>query len=171
MMRVKFAPLLRPTSSYNKPRLETSKIWQRIPAKGLRTYASQTSTGTSRKQVTLANDDGRVQWRDLSIREKAARTTQQTFNFGLIITGIIMTVRGSKNLTQNKQLIQRRVELFIFCTPKSFRQTARPAISIAPLTESVPILELLSCWAQATRFGLSESLRPTSGREQGQLRK
>lgn len=83
--------LLRPPLSYYRPYLERSNVWLRIPAEGLRAYASQTSAGASRKQVTLANDDGRVQWKDLSRREKAARTTQQTFNFGLIITGIVMT--------------------------------------------------------------------------------
>jgi hypothetical protein len=31
-------------------------------------------------------------WKDLSIREKAARTTQQTFNFGIVLTGLLMTV-------------------------------------------------------------------------------
>ncbi|KAL8819201.1 MAG: hypothetical protein Q9191_007782 [Dirinaria sp. TL-2023a] len=90
-MRVRYMPLLRQPLSYNTACLERSKTWLRIPVEGLRTYASQTSTGASRKQVTLANDDGRVQWQDLSRREKAARTTQQTFNFGLVITGIIMT--------------------------------------------------------------------------------
>ncbi|MCJ1445210.1 MAG: mitochondrial import inner membrane translocase subunit tim21 [Stictis urceolatum] len=53
-----------------------------------RRYASSSS---KRRQVTVANDDGRVAWSDLSTREKAARTTQQTFNFGLVIVGIVMT--------------------------------------------------------------------------------
>ncbi|KAL8865433.1 MAG: hypothetical protein Q9174_006889, partial [Haloplaca sp. 1 TL-2023] len=45
----------------------------------------------SRKAVTIANDDGRVEWKELSVGEKAARTTQQTFNFGIILTGLVMT--------------------------------------------------------------------------------
>lgn len=57
-----------------------------------RYYAtSNTLAGTtkpsSRKQVTIGNDDGRVPWGQLSAGEKAARTTQQTFNFGLILAG------------------------------------------------------------------------------------
>lgn len=44
---------------------------------------------SSRKQVTIGNDDGRVPWGQLSTREKAARTTQQTFNFGVILAGAI----------------------------------------------------------------------------------
>ncbi len=66
------------------------------PVAQTRSYASQTSAGSppksSRKQVTIVNDDGRVMWKDLSIREKAARTTQQTFNFGIVLTGLVMTV-------------------------------------------------------------------------------
>lgn len=58
-----------------------------------RSYAHGTGTAnTTRKQVTVIGDDGKVQWRDLSIREKAARTTQQSFNLGVIVTGLLMTV-------------------------------------------------------------------------------
>ena len=46
----------------------------------------------SRKQVTVTNDDGRVQWVNLTVGEKVARTTQQTFNLGLIFVGALMTV-------------------------------------------------------------------------------
>ncbi|KAH8659268.1 TIM21-domain-containing protein [Tricladium varicosporioides] len=68
------------------------------PIIAARLYATQTGLGTSnatpqrrRKAVTAFNDDGRVAWGDLSAREKAARTTQQTFNFGMIIIGAILT--------------------------------------------------------------------------------
>jgi import inner membrane translocase subunit TIM21 len=37
------------------------------------------------------NDTGAVPWKDLSLREKAARTTQQSFNFGLVVLGIGLT--------------------------------------------------------------------------------
>ena len=66
-----------------------------------RPYATSCSFGDtkacpscSRKQVTIRNDDGRVQWDDLTVREKAARTTQQTFNFGVVLLGLSMTVGG-----------------------------------------------------------------------------
>ncbi|KAL8941704.1 MAG: hypothetical protein Q9216_002077 [Gyalolechia sp. 2 TL-2023] len=49
------------------------------------------SSTPSRKQITVANDDGRVNWKELSVKEKAARTTQQTFNLGIILTGLVMT--------------------------------------------------------------------------------
>jgi hypothetical protein len=51
-----------------------------------RTYA------TGRRQVTVINDDGRVKWSDLNTREKAARTTQQSLNFALVVVGVVMTV-------------------------------------------------------------------------------
>ena len=61
-----------------------------------RFYATLNTLGdskvSSRKQVTVRNDDGRVQWKDLSVGEKAARTTQQTFNFGVVFLGLGMTV-------------------------------------------------------------------------------
>ena len=62
-----------------------------------RGYATQDTLGrattptASRKQVTVVNDDGKVNWKDLSATEKAARTTQQTFHFGIILTGLVMT--------------------------------------------------------------------------------
>ena len=68
------------------------------PIVAARLYATQTGLGTTgttprprRKVVTAFNDDGRVPWGDLSAGEKAARTTQQSFNFGLIILGAVMT--------------------------------------------------------------------------------
>ena len=67
---------------------------QRLPFATSRCYAtSNTLTGTtkplSRKQVTIGNDDGRVPWGQLTAGEKAARTTQQTFNFGVILAGAV----------------------------------------------------------------------------------
>jgi len=63
-----------------------------------RHYATQTSSSKStnpsskRRAVTPFNDDGRVNWTDLSRGEKAARATQQTFNFGFILAGLGLTV-------------------------------------------------------------------------------
>ncbi|KAI9799470.1 MAG: mitochondrial import inner membrane translocase subunit tim21 [Piccolia ochrophora] len=59
-------------------------------------HATQGSSGTnpassSRKAVTVASDDGHVRWGELSKREKVARTTQQSFNFLTILTGLVMT--------------------------------------------------------------------------------
>jgi len=70
------------------------------PLIAARYYATQTGLGTTgstsqqprRKAVTAFNDDGRVPWGELSGKEKAARTTQQTFNFGMILAGAVLTV-------------------------------------------------------------------------------
>lgn len=63
-----------------------------------RYYVTQTNSAKStpptskRRAVTPFNDDGRVNWADLSAGEKAARATQQTFNFGFILAGLGLTV-------------------------------------------------------------------------------
>jgi len=66
-----------------------------------RHYVTSNSLGdaktSSRKQVTIRNDDGRVKWGELTVGEKAARTTQQTFNFGIILAGLSMTVSNRSN--------------------------------------------------------------------------
>jgi mitochondrial import inner membrane translocase subunit TIM21 len=66
------------------------------PIVAARLYATQAGLGTQpvkkRKRVTALNDDGRVAWGDLSASEKAARTAQQTVNFGMILLGLTLTV-------------------------------------------------------------------------------
>lgn len=47
---------------------------------------------SKRRAVTVINDTGRVPWENLSIGEKAARTTQQTFNVGLVVVGLAATI-------------------------------------------------------------------------------
>lgn len=41
--------------------------------------------------MTPFNDNGYVPWNELSAGEKASRATQQTFNFGLVIVGLVLT--------------------------------------------------------------------------------
>ena len=78
-------------------RLEQPAIYLRSSAALRRRHLSTNSasgpTNSTRKQVTVLSDDGRVQWRDLTRLEKVARTTQQTFNIGLILSGFFLTVR------------------------------------------------------------------------------
>ncbi|KAE9961598.1 hypothetical protein BLS_001653 [Venturia inaequalis] len=62
----------------------------------LRTYATSPSSALPPKssnhtRITTFNDDGRVNWNRLSTREKAARSTQQSFNFLVIMAGVLMT--------------------------------------------------------------------------------
>lgn len=60
-----------------------------------RQYATAISTGstprTTRNAVGVISDNGRVPWKDLSVGEKAARTTQQTFNGSIILAGAVMS--------------------------------------------------------------------------------
>ena len=49
------------------------------------------SAAARRRSVTVINDTGRVPWGQLSLGEKAARTTQQTFNLGLVLVGLGLT--------------------------------------------------------------------------------
>ncbi|KAK3654027.1 mitochondrial import inner membrane translocase subunit tim21 [Elasticomyces elasticus] len=44
-----------------------------------------------RRSITVVSDTGQVPWKSLSVGEKAARTTQQTFNLGLILLGVGLT--------------------------------------------------------------------------------
>jgi import inner membrane translocase subunit TIM21 len=64
-----------------------------------RFYATQSNLGTGpkttssrKKSITVLSDDGRVQWGDLSRGEKVARTTQQSFNFIIVLAGAVLTV-------------------------------------------------------------------------------
>src|SRR5947199_3589406 len=62
-----------------------------------RSYATQSSLGGSnapgtnqhprRKAITITSDDGRLHWSELSTREKAARSTQQSVNFLIVAAG------------------------------------------------------------------------------------
>jgi import inner membrane translocase subunit TIM21 len=62
-----------------------------------RQYATQHQQSGSapesrRRAVTPFNDDGHVPWTELSAGEKTARAAQQTFNFGMVIVGLVLTV-------------------------------------------------------------------------------
>ncbi|KAF6813743.1 mitochondrial import inner membrane translocase subunit Tim [Colletotrichum sojae] len=62
-----------------------------------RHYATQYGLGTTsspgpkRKTITPFSDTGAIPWSELSAGEKAARATQQTFNLGLILAGLVVT--------------------------------------------------------------------------------
>ncbi|KAF7510527.1 hypothetical protein GJ744_006373 [Endocarpon pusillum] len=54
--------------------------------------STSSSTNTPRRAVTVTTDDGRYKWSDLSTREKAARSTQQSFNLALVVAGAVGTL-------------------------------------------------------------------------------
>lgn len=61
-----------------------------------RSYATQPGGGPStpsskRRAVTPFNDDGNIAWSDLSAGEKTGRAAQQSFNFGMVIVGALLT--------------------------------------------------------------------------------
>ena len=60
-----------------------------------RRYATQPGSApeSRRRAVTPFNDDGNVPWTQLSAGEKTARAAQQTFNFGMVVVGLVLTVR------------------------------------------------------------------------------
>ncbi|KAI1761110.1 import inner membrane translocase subunit tim-21, mitochondrial [Hypoxylon sp. FL1150] len=79
--------LLRPLKATFTPRLQPILIARH-------TYATQHNSGNAapkRRAVTPFNDTGFVPWSNLSVAEKAGRATQQTFNFGLVIVGVVLT--------------------------------------------------------------------------------
>lgn len=56
---------------------------------------SSSASESRRRAVTPFNDDGHVPWSELSAGEKTGRAAQQTFNFGMVIVGLALTVRPS----------------------------------------------------------------------------
>ncbi|KAJ2896822.1 hypothetical protein MKZ38_005210 [Zalerion maritima] len=53
---------------------------------------SSSSPSAKRRAVTPFNDTGQVPWSSLSIPEKAGRAAQQSFNLGVILVGVVLTV-------------------------------------------------------------------------------
>lgn len=62
------------------------------PHRPYATHHHQSAAESRRRAVTPFNDDGRVPWTELSAGEKTARAAQQTFNFGMVILGVVLTV-------------------------------------------------------------------------------
>ncbi len=73
----------------------------RLPRR-IQSRSASTNSGPSRRAITVTTDDGRYDSKELSTGEKAARGTQQTFNFLLVSLGLVGTVR-KRNLTCAEQ--------------------------------------------------------------------
>ncbi|KOS17776.1 Mitochondrial import inner membrane translocase subunit TIM21 [Escovopsis weberi] len=69
---------LPPRAHYATDRSETVRV-------------AASSSGAKRRSVTPFNDSGFVPWNELSAAEKAGRATQQTFNFGMVVAGLVLT--------------------------------------------------------------------------------
>ncbi|KAI9710352.1 MAG: mitochondrial import inner membrane translocase subunit tim21 [Bogoriella megaspora] len=74
-----------------RPIFATRSLLYRKPYATQSSLTGSPSSSSRRKTITPFNDDGRVNWGDLSTSEKIARTAQQTFNFGLVIIGVLAT--------------------------------------------------------------------------------
>jgi import inner membrane translocase subunit TIM21 len=93
-------PTMNPTKSLAglRPVSRLTSATSIRPFLSARPYATQGSTNNNskptsrRRSVTPFNDTGFVPWSELSVSEKAARATQQSFNFGMVIVGIVLTV-------------------------------------------------------------------------------
>lgn len=133
------------------------------------TLAGTTKT-SSRKQVTIGNDDGRVPWGQLSPGEKAARTTQQTFNFGVILAGAIGLVRR-RFVSLCVILIQTRPLLATISTSMSSPPTVKPDTSIERLTGSELTLVHSVCLGLVKRSAHLVNPQQASGPGIDQLRK
>ncbi|KAB5571908.1 import inner membrane translocase subunit tim-21 [Coniochaeta sp. 2T2.1] len=89
MMKPTTLAMLRPAA----PVLASSSIIAR-PFFVHRRFATTQQTSNAeakRRAVTPFNDDGHVPWTNLSAGEKTGRAVQQTFNFGMVIVGLVMT--------------------------------------------------------------------------------
>lgn len=95
------ARLILPASSH-----ASSPVLLKILPRGYATLGKmggpdgQNTSPPSRRAITVTTDDGRYNWSELSTSEKAARTTQQSFNFLLVTAGAIGTIAVSYFLYQ-----------------------------------------------------------------------
>ena len=125
----------------------------------------------SRKQVTVVNDDGRVQWGELSVTEKIARTTQKTFHLGIILTGLVMTVENPKGSMFAQKLTLCRQALDISSIQRCFHPRAKRVISTRQWMRYVPMQEFKNCLGRAIRSELLESRHRINGLGQDLLRR
>lgn len=81
-------------------------------------HGSSPTPPPPRRAVTVANDTGRVPWGQLSAREKAARSTQQSVNFVVVIVGIVMTVGVSYVLYTEVFSTESKTAVFNRCADR-----------------------------------------------------
>ncbi|TKX27624.1 mitochondrial import inner membrane translocase subunit tim21 [Elsinoe australis] len=87
--RIRLAPSLLHTPSSILFRTSTSRNLLRLTYRPASTSSSPNTS--NRKSISLTTDTGRIPWSSLTIREKAVRSTQQSFNFLLVLVGIGLT--------------------------------------------------------------------------------
>lgn len=82
-------PLL---ASRSPPRLYTL-ISPRIF--GSKFYSEIASCKKTRDPITIKNDNGRIPWQELSLKERVARSSKQTFNLSIIVLGATLSAAVS----------------------------------------------------------------------------
>ncbi|KAK6367369.1 uncharacterized protein PV06_06660 [Exophiala oligosperma] len=96
-------------NSTSRPQIRTLSRMVSRPALSLPTSgqafrhastSSSSSSNTPRRAISVTSDDGRYNWSELSTSEKAARGTQQTFNFLVVAAGLVGTATISYLLYQ-----------------------------------------------------------------------
>ncbi|KAF2475666.1 import inner membrane translocase subunit tim-21, mitochondrial [Lindgomyces ingoldianus] len=80
-------PYVRPRQTVSKAAVFSTSH----PSHATHSSTSNTPNSQPRKHITVASDDGRIRWADLSTSEKATRTTQQSFNLAIVAVGIALT--------------------------------------------------------------------------------
>ncbi|KAK4660871.1 mitochondrial import inner membrane translocase subunit tim21 [Podospora pseudocomata] len=92
MIKSHLTPVLRlRTLPSTSPVVNLRALQPRHYATHHQTSSSKSEPEVKRRSVTPFNDTGSVPWSSLSILEKGARASQQTFNFGLVILGLTLT--------------------------------------------------------------------------------
>ncbi len=102
MIKSTISPALRPLTANAKSLLRAQ------PLLAGRHYATS-GAESKRRSVTPFNDDGHVPWSELSGAEKTGRTAQQTFNFGMVLVGVLLTASVPRNETFSLSLPRRRL--------------------------------------------------------------
>lgn len=130
-----------------------------------------TTIGPKRRRVTAFNDDGYVPWNELSTGEKAARASQQTYNLGMILVGVVLTVLYQCSKCWAINTDDRRVVLATSYGTMFSRLTARLRSSTARSTRSRTMRGVSRSWDRRRRFLRMVMRRSTSGDERVPLRK
>lgn len=89
MMRPTTPAILRPVPALGSTSLIARPFF--VPRRFATTHQTSNTPESKRRAVTPFNDDGHVPWTNLSSGEKTGRAVQQTFNFGMVIVGLVMT--------------------------------------------------------------------------------
>jgi import inner membrane translocase subunit TIM21 len=86
---IRAASLLRPSViNRTAPSLHTPSVI----ARNVATQSNGSAPSSPpRRAVTVVNDTGQIPWKNLTTGEKMARTTQQTFNIGIVLVGVLLT--------------------------------------------------------------------------------